>query len=108
MAADIPFDEVSRLSALRELNILDTAAEKEFDELTVLAAQICQAPIALISLIDEQRQWFKSRVGLNLTKTPRDIAFCAHAILQPNSLLEVPDTQLDDRFADNPLVLEGT
>ena len=107
MAADIPFDEVSRLSALRELNILDTAAEKEFDELTVLAAQICQAPIALISLIDEQRQWFKSRVGLNLTKTPRDIAFCAHAILQPNSLLEVPDTQLDDRFSDNPLVLES-
>ena len=107
MAADIPFDEVSRLSALRELNILDTAAEKEFDELTVLAAQICQAPIALISLIDEQRQWFKSRVGLNLTKTPRDIAFCAHAILQPNRLLEVPDTQLDNRFADNPLVLEA-
>jgi len=107
MAADIPFDEVSRLSALRELNILDTEAEQEFDELTALAAQVCQAPIALISLVDEQRQWLKSRVGLNLTETPRDIAFCAHAILQPNSLLEVPDTQLDNRFSDNPLVLEA-
>ncbi len=107
MAADIPFDEVSRLSALRELHILDTEAEKEFDELTVLAAQICQAPIALISLIDEQRQWFKSRVGLSLAETPRDIAFCAHAILQPKSLLEVPDTQLDKRFSNNPLVLES-
>jgi hypothetical protein len=70
MTADLPFDEVSRLSALRELNILDTDAEKEFDELTVLAAQICLAPIALISLIDEQRQWLKSRVGLNVTETP--------------------------------------
>jgi PAS domain S-box-containing protein len=107
MVADIPFDEVSRLSALRELHILDTEAEKEFDELTVLAAQICQAPVALISLIDEQRQWFKSRVGLSLAETPRDIAFCAHAILQPKSLLEVPDTQLDKRFSNNPLVLES-
>ena len=107
MAADIPFDEADRLSVLRGLNILDTEAEKEFDELTVLAAQICLAPIALISLIDERRQWLKSRVGLNITETSRDIAFCAHAILQPNSLLEVPDTELDERFAGNPLVLEG-
>jgi len=107
MAADIPFDEADRLSVLRGLNILDTEAEKEFDELTVLAAQICLAPIALISLIDERRQWLKSRVGLNITETSRDIAFCAHAILQPNSLLEVPDTELDERFASNPLVLEG-
>ena len=86
MAADIPFNEADRLSALRELNILDTDAEKEFDELTVLAAQICLAPIALISLVDERRQWLKSRVGLNLSETPRDVAFCAHAILQPCSL----------------------
>ena len=106
MAADIPFNEADRLSALRELNILDTDAEKEFDELTVLAAQICLAPIALISLVDERRQWLKSRVGLTLSETPRDVAFCAHAILQPCSLLEVPDTALDERFAGNPLVLE--
>lgn len=107
MTADIPSDEVNRLSTLRELNILDTESEKEFDELTVLAAQICLAPIALISLIDQQRQWIKSRVGLNVTETSRDIAFCAHAILQPNSLLEVQDTQLDERFSGNPLVLES-
>ena len=107
MTADIPSDEVDRLNTLRELNILDTDSEKEFDELTVLAAQICHTPIALISLIDEQRQWLKSRVGLNVTETSRDIAFCAHAILQPNSLLEVPDTQLDERFSANPLVLES-
>jgi GAF domain-containing protein len=106
MTVDIPIDEADRLSALRELNILDTEAEKEFDELTVLAAQICLAPIALISLIDEQWQWLKSRVGLNLSETSRDIAFCAHAILQPNNLLEIPDTELDDRFVGNPLVLE--
>lgn len=107
MTADIPSDEVNRLSTLRELNILDTESEKEFDELTELAAQICLAPIALISLIDQQRQWIKSRVGLNVTETSRDIAFCAHAILQPNSLLEVQDTQLDERFSGNPLVLES-
>jgi diguanylate cyclase (GGDEF)-like protein/PAS domain S-box-containing protein len=107
MTADIPSDEVSRLDALRELNILDTESEKEFDEFTALAAHICLAPIALISLIDEHRQWFKSKVGLDLTETSRDIAFCAHAILQPASLLEVPDTQLDKRFLDNPLVLES-
>ena len=107
MTADIPSDEVSRLDALRELNILDTESEKEFDEFTALAAHICLAPIALISLIDEHRQWFKSKVGLDLTETSRDIAFCAHAILQPTSLMEVPDTQLDKRFLDNPLVLES-
>ena len=89
MTADIPSDEVNRLSTLRELNILDTESEKEFDELTELAAQICLAPIALISLIDQQRQWIKSRVGLNVTETSRDIAFC------------------DERFSGNPLVLES-
>lgn len=107
MAADIPLDEADRLSTLRELNILDTEGEKQFDELTLLAAQICLAPIALISLVDERRQWLKSRVGLNLSETPRDVAFCAHAILQPNTLLEIPDTALDERFAGNPLVLES-
>ena len=106
MIADIPSDETGRLSALRELNILDTEAEKEFDELTALAAQICSVPIALISLVDERRQWLKSRVGLNLSETSRDVAFCAHAILQPDNLMEVPDTQLDERFSCNPLVLE--
>ena len=102
----MPPDEAKRLKTLRDLNILDTVSEAKFDELTQLAAQICRVPIGLISLIDEQRQWFKSCLGLNVNETPRDIAFCAHGILQPNGLLEVPDALLDRRFADNPLVLE--
>jgi GAF domain-containing protein len=83
--------------------VLDTVPEELFDELTELAARICEAPIALISLVDEKRQWFKSRVGLNVTETSRDISFCAHAINQPD-LFIVPDAALDPRFADNPLV----
>ena len=106
MTAGIPPDEAGRLRTLRDLNILDTDAETEFDELTLLAAQICHVPIALISLIDEQRQWVKSCLGLNVSETPRDIAFCAYAILRPTALMEVPDTLLDTRFACNPLVLE--
>ena len=106
MTVEMPPDEAKRLKTLRDLNILDTASEAKFDELTQLAAQICRVPIGLISLIDEQRQWFKSCLGLNVNETPRDIAFCAHGILQPNGLLEVPDALLDRRFADNPLVLE--
>jgi len=106
MTVEMPPDEDKRLKTLRDLNILDTVSEAKFDELTQLAAQICRVPIGLISLIDEQRQWFKSCLGLNVNETPRDIAFCAHGILQPNGLLEVPDALLDRRFADNPLVLE--
>jgi PAS domain S-box-containing protein len=98
-----PVDERARLDALREYAVLDTAAESAFDELTALAAQICGAPIALISLIDEDRQWFKSRHGLSIVQTERDIAFCAHAILQPETLI-VEDALVDVRFAGNPLV----
>lgn len=103
MTVEAPPDEAERLKTLRDLNILDTEAEKEFDELTLLAAQICLVPIALISLIDERRQWLKARIGLNISETPRDIAFCAHAISEPNTLLEVSDILLDGRFSDNPL-----
>ena len=99
-------DEASRLSTLHEFNILDTEAEREFDELTALAAQICDVPIALISLVDDKRQWFKSRVGLDVEETPRDIAFCAHAIQQPDQIFEIPDAQIDERFANNPLVVK--
>jgi len=97
-------DEVARLQALRDLAILDTAAEESFDELTRTAALVCQMPIALISLIDENRQWFKAKVGLDASETPRAVAFCDHAIRQSDELLEVVDATKDPRFSGNPLV----
>jgi PAS domain S-box-containing protein len=103
MQAPLPENEAERLAALRGLGILDTPPEPAFDELSALAAYICQTPTALISLVDEDRQWFKSRVGWTTAESPRDVAFCAHAILGPD-LLVVPDTSADARFADNPLV----
>jgi PAS domain S-box-containing protein len=99
----LPPCEAARLAALRSLEVLDTAAEGPFDELTALAASICRTPIALVSLVDECRQWFKSRVGWAATATPRDVSFCAHTILR-RDLLIVPDASADARFADNPLV----
>ena len=97
-------DETRRLAALRELGVLDTLPEPAFDAITNTAAQLCGVPIALISLIDAQRQWFKSSIGLpGVDETPRDVAFCDHAI-RDAALLEVPDATLDERFADNPLV----
>ena len=101
--APLSRDEEARLDALRQYEILDTAPEHDFDDLTRLAAHSCGTPIALIGLIDRERQWFKSKVGLTVKETSRDMAFCAHTILQPD-LLVVRDTLADDRFATNPLV----
>ena len=104
MNAPIGIEESRRLAALRELGVLDTSPEAAFDTITRTAAQLCGVPIALISLIDAQRQWFKSNLGLpGVTETPRDVAFCDHAI-RDTALFEVPDATLDARFAANPLV----
>ena len=100
---EIPTNESDRLVALDRYKILDTLPEQVYDDLTQLAADICGTPIALISLIDKDRQWFKSRVGIDATETPRDISFCGHAVAA-NAILNVPDASLDPRFADNPLV----
>jgi GAF domain-containing protein len=96
--------EAARLEALRLYRILDTEAEKSFDDLASLASVICGSPISLVSLVDDGRQWFKARVGMRATETSRDVAFCAHAILQSDVMI-VPDAMADERFADNPLVL---
>jgi adenylate cyclase len=105
-AADLPPDEEERLRALRELELLDSDPEEEFDELVRRAAEATGAPIAVITLVDEARQWFKARVNLELESTDRDLAFCAHAILSPDDLTIVPDTLDDERFNDNLLVTE--
>lgn len=102
--APLPPDEEQRLAALRSYEVLDTLPESDFDELTGLASELCDTPISLVSLIDENRQWFKSRTGLDASETPREVAFCAHAIRQPGELLVVEDAHEDDRFHDNPIV----
>lgn len=104
-AAPIPPDESRRLAILDEYAVLDTPPEEAFDDITFLASAICETPIALISLIDDNRQWFKSRLGLGTPHTHRDYSFCAYAILEPDQLMVVPDATADARFASNPFVV---
>ena len=106
MKASLPPNEAQRLATLQGYDILDTPPEAGFDDLALLASQICKTPVALVSFVDENRQWFKSRIGLRANETPRDYAFCAHSILLSGEVLEVRDARLDARFADNPLVTD--
>lgn len=103
-AAPMPDDDAERVAALRRLLLLDTPPEERFDRITRFAAQEFDCPIALISLVDAQRQWFKSNVGLPVCETARDISFCGHAIVQ-QQIMVVEDAAADPRFADNPLVV---
>lgn len=103
LAAAIPRSQTARLAALRSYGILDTPVEGAFDDITRIAAHVCKTPIAVVNLIDEHRQWFKSEIGLGVRETPLETSICAHAILQ-NDFMEIPDTTLDSRFALNPLV----
>jgi GAF domain-containing protein len=104
MVTTKPANEEARIAALEKYAILDSDPEQSFDDLTLLASYVCKTPIALISLVDEDRQWFKARVGIEASETNRNIAFCSTAILQ-SDLFIVPDALADDRFRDNPLVV---
>lgn len=101
----IPPDEPQRMQTLREYNVLDTPPEAVYDDIAHVCAGVCDTPIALITLVDGTRNWFKARVGVDdeLTESPRDISFCGHAILR-KEIFEVTDASIDERFADNPLV----
>jgi GAF domain-containing protein len=103
-APSMSMNDAARLAALQKYAILDSEPEQAFDDLALLASYVCKTPIALISLVDENRQWFKSKVGISATETSRNIAFCSTAIQQPDVFV-VPDALLDERFRTNPLVI---
>lgn len=104
MTAEAAVAEERRLAALRRYGVLDTPAEQAFDDLALLARHICDTPVAVVSLVDAHRQWFKARIGLEVTETARDIAFCHHTVMAPDRVFEVEDTQSDPRFSGSPLV----
>ncbi len=107
-SAPVPADELARLDALTGYKLLDSSPEDIYDDITQLASEICRTPISLISLVDENRQWFKSKQRLAPDETEREFSFCAHAILNPSEILIVPDAREDERFSDNPLTTGQT
>ncbi len=104
-AAPLPTNERARLQSLREHELLDTMPEDVYNNITRIASEICETPIALITLVDKDRQWIKSRQGIDIDETEREYSFCAHAILNAEEVLIVPDARIDDRFHDNPLII---
>jgi GAF domain-containing protein len=104
-AAPLSSNESARLQSLNEHELLDTLPEAVYDDITKIASEITQAPIALITLVDDDRQWFKSKQGMVVRETPREYSFCAHAIVASDEVFIVPDARTDDRFHDNPLVI---
>ena len=106
ISAELPHNEVDRLKNLYSYCILDSEKEEDFDAITTLAAQIFKVPICVITLLDKERQWFKSKVGIEINETPRNISFCGHAILTQNELMVVKNAHDDIRFKDNPLVID--
>jgi diguanylate cyclase (GGDEF)-like protein len=102
-----PYNETQRLKTLREYRILDTDDEAAFNDLASIAAAVCNTPVALVSLVDADRQWFKARIGVDVAETPRDMSFCARAILRPDELMEIEDATQDPRFSHNPLVTDN-
>jgi hypothetical protein len=102
--ADIPANELERLQSLNEHELLDTSPEDLYDDITRIATEITGTPTSLITLVDKDRQWFKSKHGSDETETTREVSFCAHAILNPNEVFIVPDARYDERFFDNPYV----
>jgi GAF domain-containing protein len=97
-------DEATRMVVLREYGVLDSLPEADFDDIAFLASYVCGTPMALVSLVDENRQWFKAKLGTEIAETSRDVAFCAHAILEPDEIFVIPDALDDPRFTNNPLV----
>lgn len=104
LPTDLSHDEMVRWEVLKKLQLLDSDPEELFDDIVLLASIMCDVPTALVSLLDIERQWFKARIGLEASETPRDAAFCAHTILNPNNLMVVEDATKDARFERNPLV----
>jgi GAF domain-containing protein len=105
--APLPPNEAARLKALKRYQLLNSLPEEEYDDIAKIASEICGTPIALINLIDENKQWTKARYGIDTKETPREHSFCAHAILELDQVMIVPDTRYDERFFDNPLVTNG-
>lgn len=103
-APEFPPNEKERIEVIEEYNILDTLPEREFDNITKLASEICHTPVSLITILDPERNWFKSHHGVDISESPREISFCGFAILEPDKMMVVPDTKKDERFVDSPIV----